>query len=399
MEVNAGVHRRVLGHLEEDLLEKMVLLNGPRQCGKTTLAKRIVEKHGGGYFNYDVASHRAALRAERFPDAKYWVFDEIHKLRSWRNWLKGVFDLHGGKHRILVTGSARLEEYRRGGDSLQGRYFRHRLHPLTVGELMGNRLADDPDSWMIESTRSSVPADDIVRSLMTLGGFPEPFFKGSQRWAERWRLAYGTLLVREEVRDLEQLRDLDRVELLFDRLPDVVGSVLSINALREDLEVAFETVRNWLNIFERLYGVFRVSPFGPPKIKAVKKESKLYLWDWARASKDAARFENLVLFHLLRLVHFLEDIHGEKAELRYFRDVTGREVDAIVLRKGKPWLAVECKMSDQPLDPSLRYLLERTNIPWAFQVSFNGTDDRELVKIGTSKVRLMPAAKFLAGLP
>src|SRR5438445_9206127 len=160
-------------------------------------------------------------------------------------------------------------------------------------------------------------ASENLEALMQLGGFPEPLLSGSDRAASRWRRGYGSRLVREEVRDLESIRDLDRLELLFDRLPATVGSVLSINALREDLEVAFETVRGWLSAFERLYAVYRVPPFGAPRIKAVKKEQKLYFWDWTRVEAEAARFENLVLSHLLRLVHHLEDNAGEKVELRY----------------------------------------------------------------------------------
>lgn len=397
------ISRHLTALVQRDLEEKMVFVAGPRQCGKTTLARQVLAALGGEYFDWDVSAHRRLLRDEALPaGAGLWVFDELHKMRGWQRWLKGVYDLHAREHAILVTGSGHLDAYRRGGESLQGRYLLHRLHPFTLREL-GGRPPRDPADVVgeIEAMAGSAPAGSAeqLEALVRLGGFPEPLLSGSDRRAARWRLGYGTRLVRTDVRDLEAIRDLDRLELLFDRLPDCVGSVLSINALREDLEVAFETVRTWISALERLYAVYRVPPFGAPRIKAVKKEQKLYLWDWARVEAEPARFENLVLSHLLRLVHFLEDELGEKAELRYFRDTVGHEVDAIVLRKRRPWIAVEAKLDDRPLDAGLRYLLERVHVPFAFQVSLHGKVDTRLRDVGGSRVRLLPAAGFLSRLP
>jgi uncharacterized protein len=378
----------------------MVLLVGPRQCGKTTLARMFLQETKGAYYNWDVDKHRAALRASNLEhDALLWVFDEIHKYRSWRNWLKGQFDLHGKDKQILVTGSARLDIYHRGGDSLQGRFFLHRLHPLTFAEATKRLLPLEnleliPDAPHIPPSGS----DEAMAALLQLGGFPEPFHSGSERLASRWRRSYGTTLVRQDVRDLESIRDLDKIELLFDRLPQCVGSVLSINSLREDLEVAFNTARNWISILERTYAVFRIPPFGSPKIKAVKKEQKLYFWDWSRVEDPAARFENMLAVHLLRLCHWAEDVLGEQLELRYFRDVVGHEVDFVLLKGKKPWLVVEAKSSDQPLDTGLKYLLERVRVPHAIQVAAFGKRDTTLPGINGAKIRLMPAIRFLAQL-
>lgn len=392
--------RRLHPVLLEDLREKMVLLSGPRQCGKTTLAHQLLEELPGAYFNWDVAPHRKVLRELALPaSAPLWVFDEIHKLRTWRNWLKGVYDLHHQRHAILVTGSARLDLYSRGGDSLQGRYFHHRLHPVTLSELEQVPLLDPGGGLPELAAPSPSSAQDRLVELLALGGFPEPLFAASARKASRWRTSYGTRLVREEVRDLESIRDLDKLELLFDRLADTVGSVLSINALREDLEVSFDTAKAWLGVFERLCAVFRVAPFGSPRIRAVKKEQKLYFWDWGRVEALPARFENLVMMHLLRLTHWMTDVHGERTELRYFRTVAGHEVDAVVLRNGKPWFAVAIKLEDRPLDAGLRYLLERQRFPHAYQVSLLGTADRRWPEINGCEVRQVPAARFLVNLP
>lgn len=397
---NKSLPRRIEGIIDEDLEEKMVFVAGPRQCGKTTLARRILARRGGAYFDWDVAAHRKALRDGVLPeDAPLWVLDEVHKLRTWRGWLKGIYDLHGERHAILVTGSAKLDAYRRGGDSLQGRYRLHRLHPFTLSELCGIAAHDDPEAMVRLERAASAEARERLDALLGRGGFPEPLLAASDRTAARWRLGYGSRLVREDLRDLESFRDLDRIELLHDRLPDTVGSLLSIKALSEDLEVAFETVRSWISAFERLYSVFRVPPFGPPQIRAVKKSQKLYLWDWARVEQAPARAENLVLLHLLRLVHWLADVHGEKAELRFFRDAAGHEVDAIVMRGRRPWMAVEVKLGDQGLDRGLRYLVGRLNIPHAFQVSLTGTQDRVVPVTAKRTVRLVPAARFLVNLP
>ena len=396
----APATRRLQSAIEEDLdSRKLVLLSGPRQCGKTTLARQVIARRGGEYFSWDVPAHRKALREQALPTtAPLWVFDELHKMRGWRNWLKGLYDMHGARVAMLVTGSARLDVYSLGGDSLQGRYFLHRLNPFSFSELT-DCVPAAPDALVALPKAPPSDAARRLEDLVRFGGFPEPLFAGSDRRAARWRLGYGARLVREDIRDLENLRDLDKVELLFDRLPATVGSVLSINALREDLEVSFDTAKHWLAVLERLYAVFRVAPIGPPRTKAVKKEQKLYFWDWGRVEGEAARFENLVLAHLVGLAHWLEDVHGEKTEVRYFRDVVGHEVDAVVLRKGKPWLAVEAKLDDRPLDGGLKYLLERYKVPWAFQVSLRGTADRVLPDIGGCHVRLVPAARFLTNLP
>lgn len=393
----AVIARRISQPLRDDLTRKMVLLSGPRQCGKTTVVRALAKERRGLYLNWDDPADRRLIQTTGFDlDAPMWAFDELHKFRRWRNFLKGLYDTHHDDHEILVTGSARLELYGRGGDSLQGRYFAHHLHPFTASEIARRALV--PLDELPALPREPV-SNDVLDALLAFGGFPEPFLGASAKEAARWRLGYAARLVQEDVRDLERIREIERVELLYERLGAVAGSVLSINSLREDLEVAFETVRSWIAVLEKLDAVFRIPPYGPPRIKSVKKEQKLYFWDSARAESEAARFENLIALHLLRLVHWARDVDGEKLELRYFRTRMGHEVDFVLLRSGKPWLAIEAKLAEQPFDGGLRYLLERVAIPFAFQVHLRGGRERRVEDIGTSRIRHVSAARLLANLP
>ena len=393
------IKRFVLKQIENDLKKKMVLLAGPRQCGKTSLAHQLLKNTKGAYYNWDVNEHRRQIRDGHLnADAKLWVLDELHKYRDWRNYLKGIFDLKHKQHQILVTGSARLQVYSRGGDSLQGRYYLHRLHPLTLSEVTGQTKKESPLSFTDIPYKNKKSAQKTLEDLLTLGGFPEPFTSSSEKEANRWRINYRSQIVREDINTLENIRDLDRLELLFDRLGHVVGSPLSINALRKDLEVAFETVKHWLSILENVYGCFRVSPYGGPKIKAVKKEQKLYLWDWAAVEEPGSRIENLVAVHLLRFVHWCRDIEGEKIELRYFRSRVGHEVDFILLKKGEPWVAIEVKSKEKKIDKGLKYFLEREKCPYAFQISLSCKGHYSLKPINDAEIHIMPISQFLLQL-
>ncbi len=366
--------RYLADQVERDLRKKMVFVAGPRQVGKTTLAKSLPGA-AAGYLNWDVAEHRERILKRELPPGRLWIFDEIHKYRAWRGYLKGLFDDRPASQRILVTGSARLDLYRYGGDSLQGRHHLLRLHPLSAAEL-GLKTQDD------------------LRQLLNLGGFPEPFFGGSETEARRWSREHRNLLVREEIVGLERVQDLGAIELLMLRLPELVGSPLSINALREDLQVSHKTVANWISILERLYALFRLAPFGAPRIRAVKKEQKHYHFDWSVAPENSQRLENLVASHLLKWVHYEQDARGRDLELRYFRDTDGREVDFVVVERRSPILFVECKWGDQEIDRGLRYLKARFPRCDAWQVTAAGRKDYQ----SPEGIRVAPALKLLSSL-
>lgn len=370
-----SVQRYLQSQIAADLARKMVFLGGPRQVGKTSLGRMVIpDPHA--YINYDSASGRDSVLRGQFPPTAAWFFDEIHKYRGWRNLLKGLFDTQPRNRKILVSGSARLDFYRFGGDSLQGRYQFLRLHPFSVAELKISTAAD-------------------FAGLLELSGFPEPFLGGSATEARRWSLGYRDRLTREEAISVEAISDLAKLELLAIALPARVGSPLSINALREDLQVAHQTLARWLDVLERVYAIFRIAPFGAPLLRAVKKERKHYHFDWTVVESMPARFENLVGAHLLKWVEYQIDTQGRTIELRYFRDIDGREVDFVIAeRSGKPLGFVECKWDDSPLDPSLRYLHRRFPSVPAWQISAVGRRDY----VTPEGIRVAPALTMLREL-
>lgn len=368
------LRRYLVPQIRRDLDRKMVFVAGPRQVGKTTLALSLPGARAG-YLNWDVAEHRERILRGELPASKLLVLDELHKYRRWRNYLKGLYDGRRTGQRVLVTGSGRLDLYRFGGESLQGRYHLLRLHPFSAAEL-------------------KLRTRDELRALLTLGGFPEPFLEGSETQARRWSRDYRTRLIREDVASLERIQDLGHLELLMLRLPDLVGSPLSINALREDLQVSHKAVSSWLAALERLYGIFRLPPLGAPRIRAVKKAQKHYHVDWSTVPRDAARFENLVASHLLKWVHFRQDAVGDDVELRYFRDTDGREVDFVIVERRMPAVLVECKWGDDEVDRNLRYLKAKFPDAAAWQLSATGTKDF----VSPEGIRVAPALTLLGTL-
>ena len=386
--------RRYLeANLRQDLTQKMVFLAGARQVGKTTVAQHILASaESGQYLNWDNREDRRDIRAARWPGGDALVvLDELHKWRGWKGWLKGEFDRHRDHLRFLVTGSARLDVYRRGGDSLQGRYHHHRLHPFSLAEASGGKRRPIlPGQELPVGTRAT---GDLLGSLLEFGGFPEPFLSQSSRTVRRWQKERLDRFFREDVRDLEPIRELSAFQHLADVLPDRVGSLLSLNALREDLQASHRALTHWMDVLERLYHVFRLRPFAGRPGRILTKMPKAYLWDWSLVPERAARFENLVASHLLKLCHFLEDSEGHSVELRYLRDRDGREVDFLVTASRRPWFAVEVKLAEARVDPALVYFRDRLKIPWAYQLTLAG--GRDFVQDG---VRVLPAARFLEAL-
>lgn len=387
------VKRYISDLIVEDLVDKMVFVGGPRQVGKTTLAIDLAARHfkSYAYFNWDSRHDRNTIIASEWPgSAELLILDEIHKYKKWKTLLKGEYDKLKHAYKFLITGSSRLDIYRRGGDSLQGRYHYYRLHPFSLAEVLERKNRPQPFTEII------IDQDDHAAELEALtgfGGFPEPFIKQNMRLLRRWHNEKTERLFREDIQDTAVIRDLASMKLLSDLLPRKVGSLLSVNAIREDLEVSHRAASNWLDVLESFHYHFRVYPYVGKAIRSIKKEPKLFLWDWSEIDNESARFENLVASHLLKLVHFLYDYEGWRAGLYFLRNVDKKEVDFLVTVDEKPWFAVEVKRSERTISPHLYYFKERLRIPYAYQVvAIPGTDT---LKNG---VRLVSAGRFLAGL-
>ncbi|MBU4331899.1 ATP-binding protein [Patescibacteria group bacterium] len=378
-----------------DLKAKMVFVGGPRQVGKTTLAKYIGENDYKKYtyLNWDNREDRKVIIEGKFrAESTLIIFDEIHKYKQWKNYIKGEFDKYKNKFHILVTGSARLDLYRKGGDSLMGRYHYYRLHPFSLAEslLIKPRLKIFKELSFPDIKKDTAKT---FEDLLTFGGFPEPFIKKDYKTLRRFHNERVDRLVKEDIRDIESVRDLSALQVLVEILPDKVGALLSLNALREDLEVTHKTIALWVDILEKFYYHFRIYPFSAKLIKSLRKEPKMYLWDWSQVKDEGARLENMIASHLLKLSHFLYDSQGYKVELFFLRDIEAREVDFLVAVNKKPWFAVEVKLSDQKPSKHLKYFMEKLNIPFTYQLVKNPDID-----FWQDKVRIISADKFLTGL-
>ena len=323
-------------------------------------------------------------------DANLIILDEIHKYKKWKSFVKGEYDTLKDKYRFLITGSARLDIYRKGGDSMLGRYHYYRLHPFTLAEAAGKTSMPGVMKEIPIPLKSEW---EIFKALDKFGGFPEPFIKQNSRVLRRWHNEKTERLFREDIRDIEPVRDIVSMQLLGDILPDRTGSLLSINSLREDLEVSHRAVSSWLNILESFYYCFRLYPYVGKNFRSLKKEAKLYLWDWSEINDEAVRFENCVASHLLKLTHFLQDYEGYKANLYFLRSAEKKEVDFLLTIDEKPWFAIEAKMNDTNVSSSLYYFKEKLQIPFCYQV-IKKTNVDSFIK----NVRVVSADRFLGGL-
>lgn len=377
--------------IERDLQEKFVFLSGPRQVGKTHLANAILQNIKGKYYNWDLAEDRRQILSKNFLGDRFVVLDELHKFDRWKSFLKGVYDKYHSTLSVLVTGSARMDVYRKGGDSLVGRYFLFHLHPLTMGEITSPSSIPPPKDLLEDAASNGDPA--LLESLMKFGGFPEPFYKGSEQAHARWSIQRNELLVREDIRDLTNISLLSLIEHLLLLLPDRVGSILSVNALKEDLRVAYNTVLSWLNTLENLYLIFILKPYTQQLSRAIHKEKKLYLWDWSQVPSEGARFENLVAGHLWKAVQIWRDLGMGNFELFFLRDRDRREVDFLITEAKKPWLLVEAKWGDTQISESLDYFSNRLQIP-GIQLTAQSN-----IRKQSGRIRVLSADQWLAGLP
>lgn len=364
-------------HFEQH--QQMLFLAGPRQVGKTTLSLMIEQQSDRFlYLNWDNDKHRKIILegedsilkhlkfAEASPKKAMLILDELHKYKYWKRFLKGFYDLYKSDINIIVTGSAKLNIYKSGGDSLMGRYLMYRIHPLTIAELLANPITED----MI-STAQKID-EERVKQLYELGGYPEPFIKNNKQFAKQWRQLRHQQLIREEIRDLSQVQDLAHLEILAKLLNTQVGQLVNYTNLASAIRVSVDTIRRWMDLLESIYYCFTIRPWSKNVKRSLIKEPKVYLWDWAAVKDEGARLENFVASHLLKAVNLWSDCGFGEIGLYFLRDKEKREVDFLVVKNDEPWFLVEVKTSDnQGISKSLYHFQQETQAKHAFQLANN----------------------------
>lgn len=357
--------KRHLNHIAfaEKLGRQMRFITGPRQAGKTTIAKQQLAHAGGGlYYNWDNKEVRARYReggdliaADLLKSgrrAAWACFDEIHKMPRWKNILKDYFDAHEGKVKFIVTGSARLDMFRSAGDSLSGRYFLFNLNPLTLAEVSGAPFSailpgKDALAYLRTAAARAVSPKAELAGLLKFGGFPEPFLKASGIFHKKWTETYLEQVVDQDLRDLTRIQQLESVKRLLLLMPSKIGSPLSINSLREDLEVNYLTARNYIDHLCKTCVLFKVPPYSRKISSLVKKEQKVYFYDWTLAGDEGAKFENYAAAELKARVDLWNDSQDDRYALHFVRSRDGLETDFLITRNGAPWLLCEAKLSAQ----------------------------------------------------
>ncbi len=406
---------------DESLIGRhMVFLAGPRQVGKTRLAKNWLEKKGCSslYFNWDdVSTRKAYATNNRFFESPArslgvrdpWIaFDEIHKRNRWRDILKGTYDVFGDEFRFLITGSARLDIFRRSGDSLVGRYSLFHMMPFNIGEIADLRkgvsfLAEKSIQELLKtfegqvSSKISAMVEEAYQNLWRYGPFPEPFLKQNERFSRKWHQDYLSLVIREELKDITKIVELDKVENLLFLMPTRITAPLSMANLAGDLEVAHTTVKAWLEQLRRLYLLFPVAPWTKKVSRGLRREKKWYFLDWYYVTEEPRRLENMVATYLYRACLALTDMGLGNYRLHYLRTLDKQEIDFIIEADRKPILAVEVKSNDTQLSRTLQS--RHKWFPDSPTLGVQVVNRREILQKYPNHTWVMGAERFLSLLP
>lgn len=389
--------------------KSMIFIAGPRQAGKTTLSKLISRSYTNNYyFNWDIAEHRTLFFSNpsffegirrKDATAPMIILDEIHKYKDWKNYLKGIYDQFHESYKFLVSGSGRLDIYQKGGDSLAGRYYMFHLFPFTIAELGNRNISIEAflNNPLYISMGQAKKNKGIWDMLSNLSGFPEPYLSGKAVTYRRWSNTYSHQLIREDIRDLVDIKAVSDVETLYFLLPSKIGSPLSVQSLANDLKVSYNTVRNWLEVFERFFLVFSIPTWTDKISRAIQKERKVYLWDAPRIKDPSARFENMVALELYRAVTLWNDMGYGAFSLHFVKNKEKQEVDFLLANNREPVLLIEAKMADERPSKSLQLFQRALNVP-AVQLTSEG-DSYRLVSNDRNKILIAPAYQWLSQLP
>ena len=359
--------------------DEMIFLSGPRQVGKTTSSKLTTNYTDHFvYLNWDNPEDRniilqgpskiiALTKLNQLSTQKpIIVFDEIHKYDNWKNTIKGFYDTYSKDVNIIVTGSARLNVYKRGGDSLMGRYFPYRMHPLSVAECCRTNLLD---------TELSPPkriSDEEFNALYEFGGFPKPFIKRNPQFSRRWQRLRKQQLIREDIRDVNAIQDINRLETLTDLLTHQASAAITYSSLAKHLRVSVDTISRWIEVLESFYYCYRIRPWSKNISRSLIKEPKMFLWDWSVIKDPGAKAENFIAAQLHKSIHYWTDRGFGEYALYYLRTIDKREVDFLVTKDNEPWFLVEVKNSNNnSISPNLAYFQKQTKAHHAFQVVLN----------------------------
>ncbi len=385
---------------------KMLFLSGPRQVGKTTTGLEVGRRRQRlSYLNWDNFDHQSTILAGPSKiaeelglatlagDKPLLILDEVHKYPRWRDLLKGFYDTYAGDADTLVTGSARLSVFNVGGDSLTGRYFGYRMHPFSVAELAAPNVTARPGE-----RQPSAIDDGAFDALLRFGGFPEPLSRADDRFAVRWRRQRHQQLLREELRDLTRIQEVAKVQTLAQLVAQRAGDLTSYTSFANHIEASVDSVKRWLSTLESLYYCFALRPWFRNVARSLRKEPKLYLWDWSPLEDPGKRFENFVASALLKAVHLWTDHGLGEFDLHFLRDKEKREVDFLISRDAEPWLLVEAKISSRKaLSKSLVFHQKQLGAPLALQVALNlPYVERDCFAL--SKPMIVPARTVLSQL-
>jgi predicted AAA+ superfamily ATPase len=378
----------------------MVFVVGPRQVGKTTLCRSLFQEHA--YFNWDNQGHRNILITgpdkvaedigvrQLRTEGRVIVLDEIHKYSKWKNFIKGLFDVYGESLKIIVTGSSRLDIFKKGGDSLMGRYFLYRLHPLSVSEILGRQPGEREISPPVP-----VPPD-MFDALYRFGGFPEPYLTASERFFNKWKRLRKQQLFREDIRDFSRVQEIHQIELLAEMLASQAGRLINYSNLAVKINVSADTIRRWIQTLESVYYCFTISPWSRNISRSLLKQPKVYLWDWSYITDPGQRAENFVASHLLKAINWWTDNGLGDYGLYFLRDKDKREVDFLITKNNNPWILIEVKRgADKSPSRELHLFQNLIGAPYAFQLSFS-LDYADVDCFSLKVPMVVPVSTFLS---